>query len=75
MIYLSVDPIFQSLWFLSGFDRGLLPTRKLFNQGFRMINNVAKKGYFRMGYKRLITDLKRNTYGWEVLFANNKSRG
>ena len=37
-IYLSVDPILQSLWFLSWFfDRGLLLTRKLLNQGFLVV--------------------------------------
>ena len=40
-IYLSVDTIFQSLWFLSSYqdflDRGLLLTRKLLNQGFLLV--------------------------------------
>jgi hypothetical protein len=42
MIYLSVDPIFQSLWFLSGFDRRLLPTKKLLNQGLRKIMRLKE---------------------------------
>jgi hypothetical protein len=37
-IYLSVDPIFQSLWFLSWIlDRRLLLTRKSLNQGFLVV--------------------------------------
>ena len=39
-IYISVDMIFQSLWFLSWFpflDRGLLRTKKILNNGFLMV--------------------------------------
>ena len=35
--YLSLDTIFQSLWFLSGFSWGLLLTRMLLNQGFLLV--------------------------------------
>jgi hypothetical protein len=53
MIYLSVDPIFQSLWFLSGFDRRLLPTKKLLNQGLRMVKKRTRE--------RTNNDLQNNT--------------
>jgi hypothetical protein len=48
--YLSVDTIFQSLWFLSGFrDRGLLLTRKLLSQMFLlfMLKSSLRKRYGR----------------------------
>jgi hypothetical protein len=44
-IYLSVDTIFQSLWFLSGFDRGVLLTRKLLHQGFLSLKKLEVNSY------------------------------
>ena len=61
--------------FTSKESRGYKVTPMDGMSSLKTINHEAKKGYFRMGYKRQITDLKRDTYGWEVQFANNKSRG
>jgi hypothetical protein len=41
-IFLLVDTIFQSLWFL---DRELLPTRKLLNQGFLLVKLPPRLGW------------------------------
>ena len=56
-VYLSVDPIFQSLRFLSGFfDRELLLRRKLLNQWFLLVKLKSSLGkFYGIGYVEIIT--------------------
>jgi hypothetical protein len=64
-IYLSVDPIFQSVWFLQDFlIRGFLLSRKLLNQIFLLVKlkSSLRKFYDRHRYGISLSQINDNGY-------------